>query len=783
MQTLAVGPSAHLPVTLPRLLTSFVGRESTIQDVLKLATAPGQRLVTISGPGGVGKTRLAITVAEAAVPHFPDGVWFVPLATVSTPDHVPSAIVRALNIRQSGTRSVEEDIVAYLKNRRCLLVLDNFEQLVDAAPFLSDLLNACPGPTFLVTSRSLLRIRGEQHFPVPSLSVEGGDAAEGNDPPEAVQLFVARAQAVNSAFELTDENASTVQAICEELDGLPLAIELAAARTRFLTPAAMLQRLSGGDGDHLRLLAGGPRDAPDRQRSLHDTISWSYNLLEPNEQALFRRLSIFPGGFGIDAAAAVCKAGGGCDDDPTFSVIDGIASLLDKSLLLQRQLPDGDSRFHMLATVRDFAREVLSRTDEHQLVGQAHAEFFLAFAEQGQAGIRGADQKAWTERLNVEHANLIAALNWLDSQNDVRQLNRLAWSLFWWWWHRGLVTELRDWYERLLLKEAQPSDPLCPWIEYAAMIGASMAGDFVRGEELVKVAFETCRTWNDPVAEAQIWAMNAYIHITRGEMDAGIESGERAVALLEAHAQGFWLATGLAEAGLFIAAAGKPETGIPLIERALELDRERGDALFAGVRFSDLGVMSHDAGDEATAVDHYHESIAQLVSAGGEWYLASPMSGIAAAVATRDPASAARLFGAARELRERGGTAGWETERARDETATTLTTGMIGEEAFQAAFDEGRRLTMEEMVSLAESAVLRLKGLQADESATGGVELTSREQEVLRLIVAGMSDREIGETLFISPRTASKHVGNILAKLGVETRSEAAVYAVRHEQS
>jgi DNA-binding CsgD family transcriptional regulator len=275
--------------------------------------------------------------------------------------------------------------------------------------------------------------------------------------------------------------------------------------------------------------------------------------------------------------------------------------------------------------------------------------------------------------------------------------------------------------------------------------------------------------------------MDAYIHISREEMDMAIVSGERAIALLEEHAQEFWLATGLAEAGLFIAAAGKPETGIPLIERALELDRERGDALFAGVRFSDLGVMSHDAGDESTAVEHYRESIALLVSAGGEWYLASPMSGIAAAVAKRDPAAAARLFGAARELRERGGTAGWETERARDENATALITAMIGEDGFDAAFSEGRRLTLDEMVALAESAVSRWKGLQSDPGDSGGVELTSREQEVLRLIVAGMSDREIGDTLFISPRTASKHVGNILAKLGVETRSEAAVYAVRRE--
>jgi non-specific serine/threonine protein kinase len=744
-------------------------------------TAPDQRLVTITGPGGIGKTRLAITVAEAAAPHFPDDVWFVPLATISHPSHVPSAIARALGIRQSGTRSVEEDLVAYLKDRRCLLVLDNFEQLVEAAPFLSDLLNACPGPTFVVTSRSLLRIRGEQHFPVPSLSVGNGDVAGAEIPPDAVQLFVARAQAVNSGFELTGENAAIVRAICRELDGLPLAIELAAARTRFLTPPAMLERLAGDEGDHLRLLAGGPRDAPDRQRSLHDTIAWSYNLLEPKERTLFRRLSVFPGGFCIDSAAAVCAVGGDCDDDPSFSVIDGIASLLDKSLLLQRQLPNGDGRFHMLATVRDFAREMLATTDEEQAVGAAHAEFYLDFAERGQAGIRGADQKAWTERLNVEHSNLIAALNWFDNQNDVLKVNRLAWALFFYWWHRGLATESRDWYERLLLKEALPSDPLRPWIAYAATIGSSVAGDFARAEELVAMAFETCRAWNDPVAEAQIWAMDAYIHISREEMNAAIASGEQAIALLEEHAHGFWLATGLAEAGLFIAAAGKPETGIPLIERALELDRERGDALFAGVRFSDLGVMSHDAGDEATAVEYYRESIALLVSAGGEWYLASPMSGIAAVVATREPATAARLFGAARELRERGGTAGWETERARDETATALISAMIGEDGFDAAFSEGRRLTLDEMVALAASAVSRWKGLQSDPGDSGGVELTSREQEVLRLIVAGMSDREIGDVLFISPRTASKHVGNILAKLGVETRSEAAVYAVRRE--
>jgi non-specific serine/threonine protein kinase len=754
------------------LLTTFVGREATIAELLQTLTDSRTRLLTVTGPGGVGKTRLVLAAAERAASDFPDGVWYVALANVTDPHEVPLAVLRTLGIRQSGVRPLEDDLLTYLRDRRCLVILDNFEQLVDASPFLAAVANDCPEVTMVVTSQSLLRLRSERHFPVPSLSTARGPMGE---PSEAVQLFVDRALLVKTDFRLTPENEPVVQAICEELDGLPLAIELAAARIRFLTPLALLDRLRVGDGDSLRLLTGGPRDALERHRSLQETIAWSYNLLDASDRRLFRRLSVFVGGFDVDAAAAVWIDEEG---DPLLSVYDGIASLLDKSLLLQRQLPEGDTRFLMLAIVRDFAREELARSGEEAAVRDAFAQYYLGLAEDAEAQLRGPAQNVARQRLTREHANVIAALSWFESQRRSELAYRLAWALFFYWWNRGLGSESREWYERILALDSREAGPLRPWIVYAATVSAAMAADFARAADLVRSGLEAARSLGDLVAEAMLHAMDAYVRLVQEDRKGAIAAGERAVAMLREHASGFWLANGLAEAGLFTSAAGNSAVGIPLVEQALELDLARGDALLAGVRLSDLGVMFHDQGDVDGAVTRYRESIASLHRAGGDWYLASPVSGIAAAVAGSEPAMAAQLLGAASRLRARGGTAGWATEVSRDERAAAEASRKLGEASFGDEIEAGRRLSVDAVVQLAERAADRYCGESTDDAVDS--ELTDRELEVLRLIVTGMSDREIGDTLFISPRTASKHVGNILSKLGLESRSEASAYAVRH---
>ncbi len=766
--------------TLPRLLTSFVGRREVVDSLVQEILRPDHRLITVVGTGGIGKTRLAIAASQQVEPEFPDGVWFVPLASVTESRQIPSAIVQTLGIRESGVRPVDIDLSLFLSSRRCLLVIDNFEHLLEGASWVADLVNTTENPTFLVTSRSVLRVRAEHSFPVPALGSGERSESPEDDPGEAVQLFLERARLVKADFRLTPENRRTVEEICRHLDGLPLAIELAAARMRFLTPTGLLERLKSETGDSFQLLSGGPRDAPDRQRSLQETIRWSYELLDERERIVFRRLCVFPGGFDLDSASAICDSAVSNPSAGSLEIYDTIASLLDKSLILQRQLAGGETRFHMLATVREFAREALSAAGEERLARERHAAYFLRLAESSAEALEGTNQRSAKSRLSAEHANLDAALKWYEEKRDIDRLYRLAWALFFYWWHRGLTSESRNWYERLIVMQEGVLHPKRAWIEYAATIGANIAGDFERSAKLVGMASETARRNGTPIVEGMMHAMDAYIRLAAEDRDGAVQSGVEAVEIFRRHADGFWLATGLAEAGLFIAAAGEPDVGIPLIEEALQLDLGRGDAHMAGVRMSDLGVMSHDRGDESSAIARYSESIGLLVEADATWYLASPVLGIAAVVGADDPHNAALLIGAAKELRGRGGTVGWATEMERDQRASDLLVALIGQEAYDDAIEAGARLSISDVVDVATDAAARWQGPSDSTGHELSVMLSEREREVLRLIVTGLSDREIGDTLFISPRTASKHVGNILNKLGVDSRSEAAVFALRY---
>ena len=348
-------PIAHLP----QPLTSFIGREREVATVVNLLRREHVRLVTLTGPGGVGKTRLAIRVAEIAVTDFLDGVWFVPLATVRDPALIASTIARALGIQETADRSFEEGIGAFFAGRREMLVLDNYEHVLDAAPLVTELLAACPALTVLVTSRSTLRLSGEHDISVPplaSLDPERLPPLDRLREAEAIRLFVERATSANAEFVLTEANATDVATLCARLDGLPLAIELAASRNRALPPQTMLRRLD----QRLRLLTGGARDQPMRLRSLREAIAWSYDLLTEPEQVLFRRLAVFVGGCTLAAAEAVASG----PDDVALDPFEGIASLVDKSLLRPETGHDGESRYLMLETVREYGLEQLAAHDD-----------------------------------------------------------------------------------------------------------------------------------------------------------------------------------------------------------------------------------------------------------------------------------------------------------------------------------------------------------------------------------------------------------------------------------
>src|SRR5919107_5138889 len=451
-----LGPEHIFQLTAPELLASFpplktldvrlnnlpiqptplLGREREVAEIADLLRREDVRLLTLTGTGGTGKTRLALQSAAETIDEFEDGVFFVALSLVSDPHLVASALAGALSVSESAGRALKEDLRNFLSNKELLLVLDNFEQVVDAAPLVGELISGCPGLEVLVTSRVSLRIYGEHQYAVRPLELPDPSHL----PPietlrqyEAIRLFTERAHAANTQFSLTKENAPALAETCARLDGLPLAIELAAARIKLLSPQAICSRL----GDPLKFLTGGARDLPERQRTLRGAIAWSYTLLDKSEQALFARLSVFSGGCALEAVEAVRDTEG----DLFIDVLEGLSSLVDKSLLRQEEGVEEEPRFVMLETIREYARERLEVSGNAEVIRRLHAEYFLALAEQGASELKGPEEATWLERLDLEHDNMRAALSWMLEAEEAEPGLRLAGALWQFWDMRGYYGE------------------------------------------------------------------------------------------------------------------------------------------------------------------------------------------------------------------------------------------------------------------------------------------------------------------------------------------------------
>jgi predicted ATPase len=440
------------------------------------------RLLTLTGPGGCGKTRLAVQVAATASSDYADGVHFVSLAPITELGLVVSTIAQALGVREQGSRPLLDGLQDLLREKQLLLLLDNFEQIISAAPVVVELLVVAPALKVLVTSRASLHLSGEHEFAVPPLSLPDLQDL----PPldrlthfEAVHLFIERAQAVQSDFALTKENAAAIAAMCHHLDGLPLAIELAAGRIKLFPPQALLPRLR----NRLKLLVGGARDLPSRQQTLRGTIAWSYDLLEEPEKRLFRRLAVFVGGCTLETAEAVCNADRGLGVD----VLDGVTSLVDKSLLKQEAQADGEPRLLMLETIREFGLERLAESGEAEAMRRQHAAFFLRLSEEAYPKMLSAEQSTWYRRLEVEHDNLRAALRWTLESQEAQMGLRLAGALFAFWRSCNHSREGRSWLEQVL---AQPGAKAPTAARAKALFGAgTMAffqGDFPAARQLLE---------------------------------------------------------------------------------------------------------------------------------------------------------------------------------------------------------------------------------------------------------------------------------------------------------
>ncbi|HEX5963529.1 MAG TPA: adenylate/guanylate cyclase domain-containing protein, partial [Gemmatimonadales bacterium] len=588
------------PHNLPIQATPFLGREREVTEVVALLRSADARLVTLTGPGGTGKTRLALQAAAELLDAFPDGVFFVPLAALRDPELVPSAIASALGLRDQAGQTPAQAVREALAGKRLLLVLDNVEQVAASAPFVGELLAAAPDLEVLATSRLPLRLRAEREYPVTPLALP---PANGMPPEqflqyEAVRLFVERAQAVRAGFTLTPEIAPAVAEITRRLDGLPLAIELAAARVRLLPPAALLARLE----KRLPLLIGGPRDAPARQQTLRDAIAWSYDLLTADEQALFRRLSIFAGGFSLEAAEAVANPGGELD------VLDGVDRLSEHSLLRPVAGPAGEPRFTMLETIREYGLERLEQGGEAETTRRAHTEFFLALVEGAEPKLTSPEQLVWLERLEAEHDNLRAALDWA-LVRDSQMALRLAGGLAWFWFFRGYLREGRGWLERTLAASGDPG-PLHAEALAAAGRLARHLGDYGGAIALLERSLELARSFQDRRVEAlALHELGALAGLAEGDAAREAALTEASLALWRELGDSWGIARTLNNLGYEAYLQGDLDRAVSLLDEGVTLARVAGDRSVLGYILDSRGVVAEAQGELARATDLYQEAL------------------------------------------------------------------------------------------------------------------------------------------------------------------------------
>lgn len=591
------------PNNLPSLLTPFIGREAQLAAVHKELSRPEVRLLTLTGPGGTGKTRLGLQAAAEMLDDFGDGVFHVALAPIGDPALITPTIAQVLGVREALAAPLLERLKDYLRDKHMLLVLDNFEQVVGAALVVSDLLAAAPSLKILVTSRALLRVYGEHEYPVPPLTLPDPKKlppAEQLVQYEAVQLFVERAQAVQANFAFTDEVAPAVAEICYRLDGLPLAIELAAARVRLLPPRKMLSRL----GSWLDLLTGGARDLPARQQTLRSAIDWSYDLLGAEERILLRRLAVFVGGFTLEAAEHVSNL----DSQLSMSMLDGLESLVNQSMLkLLDPGEEGVSRFGMLETIHEYVIERLAHSGEAEAVRGKHASYFLALAEKAEPQLHGAEQIAWLDRLEIEHDNMRAALGWALEHGQLELGVRLAGACREFWFHQGHLSEGRRWLARALESSRDTSLPVRAKILCAA---AEPRENPERAEILLQESIALYQQIGDKRGVARVLLELGETASVPSHYTLAVELYTQGLTMYRALNDKWGVSKALTSLGNISRLLREYERAKALYDQGLALCRELGDKRGIFDALWGLGFLAREQMDYERAAAIYDEAIA-----------------------------------------------------------------------------------------------------------------------------------------------------------------------------
>ncbi len=792
-----VEPELASKHNLPAQPTPLIGREKEVAAAQQLLRRADVRLLTLAGPGGVGKTRLGLQVAANLIPDFIDGVYFVSLAPVGDPTLVVSTIAQTLGLREAGDRPLLNRLHQYLRHKQLLLLLDSVEQALPASPLVADLLSACPDLKVLVTSRAVLRLRIEHEFPVPPLALPDRQRLppiEALSQVEAVALFVERALAVKPDFAVTRENAPAVAEICHCLDGLPLAIELAAARVKLLPPEAMLGRLE----HRLQFLTGGAHDLPARQQTLRSTIQWSYDLLGAGEQQLFRRLSVFVGGCTLEATEAVVRSqGSGVGGQESQlrlegEVLDELASLIDKNLLRQAAQGQGgrEPRYGMLETIREFGLEALAASGEEEAIRRRHASFFLALSERIEQKLKRPEQAEWLDQLEQEHDNLRAALEWSQTALGGTQLGlHLVGTLGWFWEVRGHLSEGR---RRLAAVLSRPEATEQTVLRARALGWAGrlalFQGDDAAARPLYEQALMIWRELKDKRGISISLVGLGTLALNRGDFAEARTLHEKGLAIRRELGDKWGIAGVLNAFGLALGCAGEHERARAVLEESLALHRELGNKQGSAFALLIAGFVALRQRHYRDSTGLFEESLALFREEKNKQQTAGCLAGLAqVATAQGQLDRAARFFGAAEALYETIGASMWSFNRADYERDLAAVRAQLGEEAFAAAWEEGRTMTPEQVITAqGRPPMLEPVGATPPSAATAEppptypAGLTAREVEVLRLVAMGLSDAQVAEKLVISRRTVHSHLSSIYGKLGVTSRTAAVRFAMDH---